>query len=789
MEQHRVGQSLDRKARRESNPSNSVWPPPWLPPLAVAVVMILWPLVGFGAWQAWATSKNRIEDWLPASFPETQNLYTFADRFGSDEFLMISWPGFGLNDSRAASLQKLLLEPNDDGKTLFARADSGQAVLDSLIRDQRMTETQARDRMAGVFVGADGKQTCVVALISPEGIKERKAAIDWAWHATIQTTNLPKEDIHIAGTTADSVAIDEASNTNLLELNSLSWLVCIAVLFISLKNFWLVATLFFIALFNQQLALAFIYASGGHVDSVQLLVANLAFVLTISAGLHYLGYFREAERDGSKSPAWDSLRQAFLPSMLAATTTSLGFIALCTSEIVPIRSFGFYSAILVPINTIIVLLLLSIHVQWTTKRNWRWKTIITRSRNAIRHSENLPSTDHRWTDSFLKALGLNPLLVLSLWFLVTLLAGFGVTKLQTSVGTHKLLPPDSKLLSDYAWLERNVGALVPIELVLQFPVSEPNAPLTFLNNLRAIQRLRNELLSIPDIESTWSVLNFLPPLPPDGGIQNTARKAIIGKVAQESRSRFIEMRLLYENHDEQYWRLSGRVAGSTISNYELVLNEVAQAIDRFNADPAFEKIPVEVSGGVPFIYRTQRQLLVDLLSSFMSAFIMIAASMAILFRSLTAGLLTMLPNVTPSALVFGIMGWLNMEVEIGTVLTASVMMGVCVDDTLHLVSHFRALRRKGLPHKEAVGEAIRNCGGAMIQTAFVCGLGMLAFAFSPFMPVARFAWLTFTLLMVGLISDLILTPALLLSPLHHMFYWESRGKKISGSVEVREISP
>jgi predicted RND superfamily exporter protein len=102
------------------------------------------------------------------------------------------------------------------------------------------------------------------------------------------------------------------------------------------------------------------------------------------------------------------------------------------------------------------------------------------------------------------------------------------------------------------------------------------------------------------------------------------------------------------------------------------------------------------------------------------------------------------------------------------------MMGVCVDDTLHLVSHFRLLRRKGLEHRAAVSEALNNCGGAMLQTALVCGLGMLVFAFSPFTPVARFAWLTFALLMVGVASDIVLTPAMLLSPLHHLFYWERR---------------
>ncbi len=75
-----------------------VWPPAWLPPLAIAVVVLLWPLIAYGAAQAWRNSQNRVEDWLPEQLPETQGLVRFFERFGSDEFLMLSWPGCVLGD-------------------------------------------------------------------------------------------------------------------------------------------------------------------------------------------------------------------------------------------------------------------------------------------------------------------------------------------------------------------------------------------------------------------------------------------------------------------------------------------------------------------------------------------------------------------------------------------------------------------------------------------------------------------------------------------------------------------
>ncbi|MEQ1827595.1 MAG: MMPL family transporter, partial [Pirellula sp.] len=252
-----------------------------------------------------------------------------------------------------------------------------------------------------------------------------------------------------------------------------------------------------------------------------------------------------------------------------------------------------------------------------------------------------------------------------------------------------------------------------------------------------------------------------------------------GSAVLKSAERFQEMRFLFEDDEHQYWRISGRISGSQIQDFETLLSDCQSMMDRFKAEPGRESMRLDLSGGVPLVFRTQRQLLADLLNSFLSAFAMIALSMAILFRSVAGGILTMIPNLTPAAIVFGIMGWIGLGVEIGTVLTASVMMGVCVDDTLHLVSHFRQLRRKGLKHDAAVSEALSNCGGAMLQTALVCGLGMLVFSLSPFTPVARFAWLTFALLMVGVVSDLVLTPAMLLSPLHHLFYWERRVKRPS----------
>ena len=134
-------------------PHARIWPPTWLPPVAIVIVVLLWPFISYGAAQAWRHSQNRVEDWLPEQLPETQGLVRFFERFGSDEFLMISWPDCVLGDPRASALEQLLVQPQEGGQRFFDQAQSGTLVLQSLIDDQRLSRADALARLAGVFVG------------------------------------------------------------------------------------------------------------------------------------------------------------------------------------------------------------------------------------------------------------------------------------------------------------------------------------------------------------------------------------------------------------------------------------------------------------------------------------------------------------------------------------------------------------------------------------------------------------------------------------------------------------
>ncbi len=113
------------------------------------------------------------------------------------------------------------------------------------------------------------------------------------------------------------------------------------------------------------------------------------------------------------------------------------------------------------------------------------------------------------------------------------------------------------------------------------------------------------------------------------------------------------------------------------------------------------------TGVIPLIYKAQRQLLQDLFRSFLAAFAVIAVVLIFVLRSLTAALLAMIPNLFPAVVVFGSLQWIDIPVQIGSVMTASAALGIAVDDTVHFLTWFRRGLDTGLSRTAALAGCLR----------------------------------------------------------------------------------
>ncbi len=120
-----------------------------------------------------------------------------------------------------------------------------------------------------------------------------------------------------------------------------------------------------------------------------------------------------------------------------------------------------------------------------------------------------------------------------------------------------------------------------------------------------------------------------------------------------------------------------------------------------------QPIATMYTGLVPIVYKAQRTLLRSLINSTFQAFVAISLVMMLVLRSPMAGLVSMFPNVFPVVLIFGYMGLSRILVDIGTMMTASVAMGVAVDDTVHFLTWFRRGLDEGMKRKAAIMLSLR----------------------------------------------------------------------------------
>tara|TARA_B110000196_G_C20666777_1_gene439976 strand:- start:130 stop:579 length:450 start_codon:yes stop_codon:yes gene_type:complete len=132
-------------------------------------------------------------------------------------------------------------------------------------------------------------------------------------------------------------------------------------------------------------------------------------------------------------------------------------------------------------------------------------------------------------------------------------------------------------------------------------------------------------------------------------------------------------------------------------------------------------------------------------------------------RSVKIGLISLLPNLVPAAMGFGIWGIFVGEVGLSLSIVASVTLGIVIDDTVHFLSKYlRARREQGLSSPEAVRYAFRTVGRALLVTSIILVCGFSILAFSKFANNSDFGILSAIILAFALIVDFLFLPPLLM---------------------------
>jgi len=732
----------------------------------------------FCLWSAAESRKqtsNRVVDWLPKG---TKELDVFEKRyythFAEAEYVMVSWKDCDINDIRLDILAERLIVPPSEGRAPhFARAMTTRSVIEDLTDyPTQLSMEAAKSRLDGWLIGKDHgpdqeRTACLVLVPHLEGWFPPADSVAFLYSTVEEVTGLPRSDIYVAGTAVDSVAIDEISSKSQRTLLPLFLLLSLFLLLCCLRHYFAAFIVFWVAIINEELAGTLLLWCGAHVDSVSMLTASLIYVLTISGSVHLINYYRktlaEMEPGKERSAPIQTFYKAILPCSLAAFTTILGMGSLAISKMVPIKTFGIYASLGLFLGTIWFFLFILSVLQERPVRRWLPKD--------NQRAANVRERTNGWEYFGLLVYRCRyPITILT--FLSLIIFAFGIKDLRTSVSFHGLLPQDAKVLQDYRMLEDKIGGLIPLEVVVHFP--DENARM--LDQLYFVQSLVEELQQTENVDTTISVLNFLPRLPDQfGGGRAVTQRAGMNSMLNRSQDRLRELRFFntVESSDDAgyYWRISLRVSTQKRLNYAIMITDVEKRLEKLmNADNnAAENVRFDVTGGIPLVFRAQEMLLWDLIYSFMTAFALIALTMMIVLRGIVRGLLAMIPNLFPCVIVFGMLGLCGIPVDMGSMMTASVALGISLDGTLHLMTWVNTGLRRGMNRKDAVLFALQRCSTALFQTMIICGVGMLVFGLSDFVPVARFAIMLCVLLIISLASAVVVLPAILCSPLGRFF--------------------
>lgn len=149
------------------------------------------------------------------------------------------------------------------------------------------------------------------------------------------------------------------------------------------------------------------------------------------------------------------------------------------------------------------------------------------------------------------------------------------------------------------------------------------------------------------------------------------------------------------------------------------------------------------------------------LKSFMFSFIIVAIMLIIAFSSVRTGLIAMIPNLAPVVLIGGLMGLLKFQLDFVTMTVMPLILGIAVDDTIHLTTHLKlGLERYG-NYKLAMEASLREIGKSMFLTTFILCSIFAVYLFSPIRYLKVIGILSITGLAGALIADYTITPALL----------------------------
>ena len=552
--------------------------------------------------------------------------------------------------------------------------------------------------------------------------------------------NLP-EKLYYIGSPMLLTYISDLMRDDLTNLLPLAFLVIAFILFLSFRSISGVLLPLLIAI----IAIVWSLGSMAFLDIKMSMISNNIPIILLAIGSAYTIHVINRINKVSQSKETDVIARALafvlIPLILAALTTIIGFVSFIFGAYLNmIVDFGIFTAL----GTLFASLLSIFFVPAILE-------VVNYKRK-----KNIKQKEHSFlTNYFLKPINAllikRPKTILIFWMVLIAISIVGMSSIKRSVDIQEYFKKNNPTrLAENIMIEK-FGGTKPIFVHFKGNMQSPKVLKTMIQTSEYMEKS-------PDVYTSMSIAKLIAEI----NLNITNTRGIPNKSEQIEQLWF----LLEGNEVLNRFVNEDLTEGIIISKFKSPDNEskkeFAKYMRAFIATNSSEDCEIEITG-MPFVDITMDQSLINSqIGSILIAILFVIILVGIILRSWISGLYASIPIIATIMLLFGFMGLTGISLNIATVLVASVALGIGIDYSIHIISHFNESYKKSQDLYASIQESILISGNAIIINVISVSAGFLILVFSEMVPLQYFGLLIALSMVSSCLGALTLLPSILI---------------------------
>jgi len=553
----------------------------------------------------------------------------------------------------------------------------------------------------------------------------------------------------------------KTSSQNSTTLGLLIIIVLLALLFRRVSGVILpLAVVFLSLLMTMALWPALGYPYNGNTQ----VIPTFILAVGIADSIHILSIFYKYYDAGEEKlqAISHAVRETAIAVLLTTVTTAVGLLSFLASDMMPTRTLGIFGAIGVIMALFYTMALVpSILAITPIKRR-----SVDQQQGSSQSNIILKSVD-KIIDSF-SELGVNHAKsVVLVCTLISIVALAGILRIQFSHDPIEWYPQDNDLPQAIHAIDNkmfgSMSAYILLDTQESYGIQQKQVLAAIASIEDKIKKLHFEGVQVVDSSSILNVLRET-----NQALNNNALDAYR---VPESQAMIAQELLLFESGsddiykftdiDQRIARIDLRLRWSNVLSYREYIQLAQALIENELAQHGLAHVDAKLVGLLPIFGNTIYSLLEGTIQSYIMAFAFVCIIMLLLMGSVRRGLIAFSPNVFPILLTVGMIGWLDLPLNIITSTLGCVVIGISVDDTIHFMHHFRRYAEQYDDIKVVIHKTLQTCGRAIFFTSVVLVGGFIVHLTGELSINQEFAWLLSFAIIIALLANLILAPALM----------------------------